>query len=164
MTARFALIVTLQVALPVQSPDQPAKEEVPLGAAVNDTDVPLGTEAVHVVPLQVRGKELPATVALTVPAPVPAKVTVNVYDGNAVKVAVTERAVVIKTAQVAPVQSPDQPAKEEVPLGAAVTDTDVPLGTEAVQVAPLQVRGKGLPATMALTVPPPLPAMLTVSV
>jgi hypothetical protein len=69
---------TEQTAMPTQSPDQPAKEEVPLGAAVNDTDVPLIREAAQVAPLQVRGRALPATVALTVPAPDPARVTVSV--------------------------------------------------------------------------------------
>jgi len=57
---------------------------------------------------------------VTLPEPVPAWRTLS-DSGSAVKVAVTDRAWFIVTAQVpVPVQAPDQPAKEDPFAGVAV--------------------------------------------
>ena len=83
VTARAALIVTLQVPVPMQLPLQPVKVEPGAGAAVKATAAPLVNEAAHVVP-----QEMPAGALVTVPPPVPALVSVSVKLCRA-KVAVT---------------------------------------------------------------------------
>lgn len=57
-----------------------------------------------------------------------------------------------------PVHRPDHPAKVLPPLGTAVNVTPVPLEKLAVQVP-----GQSIPAGLLVTVPPPLPALVTVS-
>ncbi len=72
---------------------------------------------------------IPAGDELTVPAPVPAGLTVSakVETGTVVKVAVTERAAVIVTTQVeVPEHAPLQPAKNEPATGAADSVTTLP--------------------------------------
>jgi hypothetical protein len=77
----------------------------------------------------------------------------------AVNVAVTEFAPVNVTLQVfVPVHAPDQPANVEVALGAAVSVTIVPLVKLVLHVDP-----QLMPAGLLVTVPPPLPALWTVS-
>src|SRR4030095_2026552 len=93
VTARAALIVTLQAPVPVQAPLQPAKVEPVAGAAVRLTAAPLVNEAEQVAP-----QEMPAGVLVTVPLPVPDLVTVSAKDGK-MKVAVTEVAALTATAQ-----------------------------------------------------------------
>ena len=83
VTARAALIVTLQVPVPVQLPLQPVKVEPAASATVKLTVAPLVNEAAHVVP-----QEMPAGALVTVPPPVPALVSVSVKLCRA-KVAVT---------------------------------------------------------------------------
>ncbi len=69
---------------------------------------------------------MPIGADVTVPAPVPAGVTVNV-GVSSVNVAVTDRAWVIETVHVlVPLHAPDQPANVEPGLASAVSDTDVP--------------------------------------
>jgi hypothetical protein len=65
-------MVTLQLPVPLQAPDQPAKK-APLPAfAVRVTTVPALNEALHV------GEQLiPAGLLVTVPVDVPASVTVS---------------------------------------------------------------------------------------
>ena len=83
--------------------------------------------------------------------------TVSAKDGRA-KVAVTARAALIVTVQV-PVQAPLKPVKIEPAVGEGVSVTTVPLANEAEQVAPQET-----PAGELVTVPLPLPALVTVSV
>ena len=94
VTARAALIVTLQAPVPVQPlPLQPAKVALPVGTAVSVTAVPLVYEATHVAP-----HAMPAGALVTIPLPVPELVTVSAKDGRAaVNVAVTARAALIVT-------------------------------------------------------------------
>ena len=67
-----ALIVTLQVVVPLHAPLQPVKTKPVVGAAVRVTEDPLGKFAVHVVP-----QLIPEGALLTVPVPDPAVATVN---------------------------------------------------------------------------------------
>ena len=120
MTLFAAVMETIQVPVPVQAPDQPEKVDPADGEAVSVTEVPELYEAVQVAP-----QEMPAGLEVTVPLPVPALVTVMVYDTR-VKVAVTLRAAVMETVHVpVPVQAPDQPVKVEPAAGAAVKVTEV---------------------------------------
>jgi hypothetical protein len=67
-----AFMVTLQAPAPVQAPLQPAKVAPAAAVAVNVTTVPLLKFA-----LQVTGQLMPAGLLLTVPLPVPARLTVR---------------------------------------------------------------------------------------
>jgi len=156
LAARAAVIESVQVvAVPVQAPLQPAKSELPAGAGVKVTMVPLMNEEEQVAP-----QSMPAGELVTVPLPVPALVTVNVNDGSE-NVAVADRAALIATVHVAavPVQLPVQPPKIEPPDDAAVSVTEVPLVYEAEHVVP-----QLMPAGELVTVPLPLPDLVTVRV
>ena len=77
-----------------------------------------------------------------------------------VNVAVTEAAALIVTVQFpVPVHAPLQPVNVEVASGAAVNVTTVPASYDALQVAP-QV----IPAGLEVTVPLPVPLVVTVKV
>ena len=155
VTLVLALRVTAQVPVPVQAPDQPAKVEPVLAAAVNVTGVPLAKLALQMVP-----QLIPAGILVTAPAPVPPSATVSVICGGAeVKVAVTlVLALRVTTHAPVPVQAPDQPVKVEPVLAAAVNVTGVPLAKLALQVVPQLI-----PAGLLLTVPAPVPALCTVN-
>jgi len=87
VTEVAALIVTVQVPLPVQPPPlQPLKVEPAAGAAVKVTKVPLVNEAAQVVP-----QEMPAGLLVTVPLPVPALETVSARVVVETPVPVTSR-------------------------------------------------------------------------
>ena len=73
VTDLAALIVTLQVPVPLQAPLQPAKVDPAAAAAVKVTTVPLLKFA-----LQVLGQVIPLGLLVTLPLPVPAKVTERV--------------------------------------------------------------------------------------
>src|SRR5437660_12284131 len=75
MTARAALIVTLQVPVPVQLPLQPVKVAPAAGAGVRVTTVPVVRAVEQVAP-----QEIPAGLLVTVPLPAPALVTVRAGD------------------------------------------------------------------------------------
>jgi hypothetical protein len=126
------------------------------GAAVNTTAVPLGKPAV-----QLSGQSIPAGLLVTVPAPVPALVTVS-WIGEAVvlKVAVTVVAAFNEMVHVAlvPLQPPDHSANLEPDLAAAVSLTDVPGVNFAAHVLPQLT-----PAGLVVTVPAPVPALFTMS-
>lgn len=97
------VIVTVPAA--VQLPDQPANVEPEAGVAVNVTAVPLLRLAVQAAP-----QSIPAGLLFTVPAPVPARLTVSVYVllrlNTAVQV-MLEFIVTLPLAQAVP----DHPAK-----------------------------------------------------
>src|SRR6266540_3929018 len=149
VTFRAALIVTVHVPVPEQSPDQPEE-----AAAVSVTSVPSAKLALHVAP-----QLMPATSEVTVPVPDPALVTVSRWVGGP-KSAVTSRAWLIVTTQVVlvPEQSPDQPLKAEPPEAVAVSVTSVPSAYVALQVAP-----QLMPPTFEVTVPVPDPVFPTSS-
>ena len=75
VTARAAVIDTVQAPVPVHEPLQPANVEPELAAGVSVTDAPLEKLALHVDP-----QLMPAGDEVTVPAPVPAFVTARLYD------------------------------------------------------------------------------------
>jgi hypothetical protein len=130
VTLWAALMVTVQVPVPVQPPPvQPEKVEPAAGAAVSVTAVPLANEAEHVAP-----HEMPAGLLVTVPLPVPDLATVNVE--------------VVDTP--VPVTSRDTVSPSAVKL-TFVLASAVLVGvnrTVTVAVAPLPTRVKGLPETM----------------
>ena len=72
MTDLAAFTVKTQVDVPVQPPDQPVKVEPVAAAAVSVTDAP----ELKLVE-QVDPQEIPAGKLVTVPVPVPARVTVT---------------------------------------------------------------------------------------
>src|SRR5436189_5060873 len=146
----------MQVPVPEQAPPlQPEKVEPAVGVAVKVTAVPPANGAAHVAP-----QAMPAGLLATVPAPAPALVSVRVKDCTA-KVAVTEVAAFSVTIQVpVPEQPPPlQPVKVEAAAGVAVRMTAVPPAYEAVQVAP-----QAMPDGALLTVPLPVPVLITLSV
>src|SRR5438552_4662390 len=100
---------------------------------------------------------MPAGELVTVPLPVPAGVTVRVKVCT-VKVAVTVVAAETVTTHVPVPEHPLQPVKVEPAAGVAVSVTAVPLEKLAEQVAPQLI-----PAGELVTVPLPVPALLTVS-
>ncbi len=93
-TVRACVIDTVQVPVPEQAPDQPAKVLPVAGVAVSVTLVPCVKSAVsepHVLP-----QLMPDGLLVTEPLPVPLLVTVRVL-GVRSNVAVTDRACVIDT-------------------------------------------------------------------
>lgn len=119
----MALSVTMQVeVVPLHAPDQPAKVELAAGVSVSVTCVPRLKLAVHV-----EGQLIPAGVLDTLPAPVPARVTVSVGRvWLTLKVAVTCWLVLRVTVQVlaVPLQPPpDHPANVELVAGVSVSVT-----------------------------------------
>src|SRR5438034_679532 len=155
VTVVAAETVTTQVPVPEHPPPlQPLKVEPVAGLAVSVTAVPLVKLAEQVAP-----QVIPAGELVTVPLPVPALLTVSAKLGR-LKVAVTVVAAeTVTTHDPAPVHPPPlQPLKIEPAAGVAVSVTAVPLAKLAAQVAP-QV----MPAGALVTVPVPVPAVLTVS-
>ena len=156
VTACAALIVTVQVPVPVQPPPlQPLKVEPAAGAAVKVTATPLSNVAEQFLP-----HETPAGALVTVPLPAPALLTVSVKDCMA-KVAVTEEAPLSVTVHVPePLQPlPFQRLKVERAAGTAVKVMVVPLAYAAAQVVPHE-----MPAGALVTMPVPEPLGLTVRV
>jgi len=130
VTEVAAVIVTVQVPVPVQPPPlQPAKVEPAAGAAVKVTAVPLVNGVEHVVP-----QEIPAGLLVTVPLPVPERETVSV-DVVDTPVPVTSREIVSPSA-----------VKVRLVLASAVV-----VGvkrTVTVWGVPVPTSVKGLPETM----------------
>src|SRR5438309_1341194 len=155
VTVVAAETVTTHDPVPEQPPPlQPVKVEPAAGVAVRVMVVPFAKLAEQVTP-----QLIPAGELVTVPLPVPALLTVSAKLGR-LKVAVTVVAAETVTVQ-APVPEqppPLQPVKVEPAADAAVSVTAVPLAKLAEQVAP-QV----IPAGELVTVPLPVPALLTVS-
>jgi hypothetical protein len=155
VTDTGAFIVTVQLLVPVQAPLQPANVEPELGAAVSVTCDPLLKFAVQPLP-----QLIPDGLLVTVPAPVPAFVTVNANEVG-LNVAVTDCAAVIFTVQTPTPEQPDGPVQpvNVLPLfGVAISVTVEPAvnGTE-------HVLGHKIPAGLLDTVPVPVPASVTVN-
>ena len=148
-------MVTWQVPVPAHAPEKPVKTEFGPGSAVRVTTVP-STNAL----LQVAPQSIPAGADVTVPEPLPERVTVR--SKLASKSAVTDLAASMVTWQAPePVQAPDQPTKADPGLGEGVRVTTVfganPL-TQASEEAP-QLTAAGLD----VTVPVPVPEVAAVS-
>ena len=104
---------------------------------------------------------MPAGLLVTVPSPAPARVTVRVnVFGGAVKFAVTVWSALITTIhEPVPLQPPPlQPVNVEPPVGAAVRATVLPFGKSETQVAPHE-----MPLGLLVTVPVPVPDLLTIN-
>ena len=124
VTERAWVIDTTHEPVPLHAPDHPAKVDPRAALAVNVTDV------VEVYASEQSEPQLiPTGELVTIPAPVPALVTVRVKGPPplVLKVAVTDRAWVIDTThEPEPVQAPDHAEKVEPTAGEAVNVTDVP--------------------------------------
>lgn len=145
--------MTVQAAVPLHAPLQPVKIEFAPGAAVRVTLSSSLKFALQVVP-----QLIPLGLLVTVPVPLPAKVTVN-DDVPTLKLAVTEVAAEMVTVQdPVPLHAPPQPANTESELGVAVSVTLVLSEKDAVQLLP-----QLMPEGELVTVPAPLPELLTVN-
>src|SRR3984957_16340247 len=148
-----ALMVTEQAPVPVHAPLQPVKVDPAAALAVSVTTVPLLKLALQVVP-----QLIPVGLLVTVPVPVPALVTLNLKT-TALNVAVTDFAALIVTLQVpVPVQAPLQPANVEPAAALPVSVTTGPLLKLGLQVAPQLI-----PVGLLVTVPVPVPALVTLN-
>jgi len=108
-------------------------------------------------------QEIPAGEDVTVPVPAPAKWTVSMYVGP--KVALTDRsALIVRSQELAPVQSPPQAVRAEPGFVAAVSERVVPSRKATVQVPAEQSSGPSSAPVDACTVPLPVPLTVTVSV
>src|SRR5262245_48038290 len=162
VTVRACVMATVQPAVPVQAPLQPANVEPVAAEAVSVTLVPFAKLAFCVV--QAGPQLIPAGLDVTVRVPVPALVTVSVWlTGLALKVAVTVRACVMATVHVpVPVQAPLQPANVDPVAAEAVTVTFVPFGKLAFCV--VQPGPQLIPVGLDVTVPVPVPGLVELRV
>jgi hypothetical protein len=138
----------MQVDVPLQAPDHPAKLEPVDGVAVSVTAVPLLNPALHVVP-----QLIPEGLLVTTPVPVPAKVTAStdwVVTVNCAMTAVWE--VSVTTHELIPEHAPDQPVNVDPDAGVAVRVTLVPEANFAMQLDPQLI-----PEGLLLTIPVPVP-------
>ena len=135
-------MVTVQIPVPEQDPDQPLNNDEASGVGVSVTAVPGANHAEQVDP-----QSIPAGLEVTVPPPVPLLETLSLL----LKVAPTVLAAFIVTVQVLPVpeQAPLQPRK--VPEALAVSVTTVPSPYTAEQVPDEQL----IPAGLLCTKPDP---------
>jgi hypothetical protein len=133
-------------------PDQPPKREPAAGTAVRVTTVAELKALTQVLPQSIPTGEL-----VTVPVPVPCLLTVRF--GILLKVAVMVASLFTVTWQeLVPEQPPpDQPAKNEPAAGAAARVTTVAGMKPWTQVLP-----QSIPAGELVTVPVPVPCLLTV--
>jgi hypothetical protein len=150
-----ALSVTVHVPVPEHPPPfQPVKVEPAAGVAVKVTAVPLANAAEQVAP-----QEIPAGLLVTVPAPVPLLLTVSVTVRAKLAVTVVA-AVSVRVQDPVPEQPPPfQPVKMEPEAAVAVKVTAMLLENVAEHLLP-QV----IPLGELVTVPVPVPVLLTVSV
>lgn len=150
VTVEAVMSAMVQVeAMPEQPPFHPVKTESASAAATRVMEVPGANAALQVVP-----QERPAGIEVTVPEPVPVRVTVR-ESGVGLKVAPTLFAALMVTVQVfaVPMHAPDQPVKVEPVTAAAVSVTMVPSSKVAVQSPVVQ----SMPAGFELTRPEPVP-------
>jgi hypothetical protein len=152
VTELFALSVTVQVAMPLHVPDHPAKVEPASGVAVSVTTVPLLNGALQVFP-----QLIPSGVLVTVPDPLPERLTLN--TGDAAKVAITEVLALKVTVHLeVPLHAPLQPRKLEPEFAMAVRVTRL----FALKL-PLHEVPQLIPAGALVTNPLPVPDVCTVS-
>jgi hypothetical protein len=152
-TVLIALIVTVQVPVPLQAPDQPVKVLPEVGVAVREIIVFNATLVEQLDPQEIDPPELE-----TVPVPVPDLVTKRVIADPEANTALTDFTAFTLTTQVpVPLQAPDQPLKLYPDDGVAVSVTEVPDLTVTEQVAPQEIDPPEL-ETM------PEPALVTESV
>ena len=155
VTVVAALSVTVQVPVPEQPPPlQPVKVEPAAGAAVKVTAVPLANVAEHVAP-----QEMPAGLLVTVSDPVPDLLTVSVNVCAKLAVMVVAALSVMVQVPVPEQPPPLQPVKMEPEAAVAVKVTAVPLENVAEHFLPQEI-----PLGELVTVPVPVPVLLTVSV
>lgn len=155
VTDSAAFIVTEQPPVPLQAPLHPANVEPAVGVSLSVTCWPLLKLAVQPPP-----QLIPVGLLVTVPAPVPAFVTVSTKVVTAgLNVAVTDSAALIVTVHVpVPVHpAPLQPPNVEPEFTAAVSTTWEPLLKFAEHVAPQLI-----PDGLLVTVPVPVPDFVTV--
>jgi hypothetical protein len=156
-TSKFAatdlaeVMVTTQVPVPTQAPDQPVNTDPPSAVAARLMTAPVTRLAPHVVPQLIPDGEDP-----TVPAPAPVLLTANAYWTRS-KLAVTDLAASMARVHApVPLQAPDQPVKVELASGLAVNVTTVPVAKLAAHVLP-----QATPAGDEVTVPLPVPVFAT---
>jgi hypothetical protein len=127
LTVAAAFIVTVHAPVPLQAPVQPAKVEPLVAAGVSVTSVAWLKLALHVAP-----QLIPAGALVTVPLPVPLRVTLSRNCGGgaaAVNVAVALNAEFIVSEQLdptEPAQAPPHAVNEDPLAGVAVRVTIVP--------------------------------------
>jgi hypothetical protein len=155
VTLRAWVIDTVQVPKPLQAPDQPPNVEPPPATAVSTTDWPLTYGSEQSAP-----QLTPAGLEVTVPVPVPFRVTSRTYSVGE-NIAVTDVAAVTVTTHVPlPEQPlPDQAMNVEPGVASAVSVTIWPEVKAAAHVAPQLI-----PAGLEVTVPLPVPVLFTVRV
>ena len=155
-TERAALIVTLQVPVPVQAPLHSVNSEPGPATAFSSTAFPSSYSK-----LQVEPQSMPAGVEVTVPAPVPDLETesLNFGLGRSLNSAVTSLAALIVALQATvPEQAPLHLTNSEPASALAFSSTSVPDSYSAEQVEP-----QSMPAGMLVTLPVPVPDLETVS-
>lgn len=144
----------------VQAPLQPPKTDVPPGTAVSETDVP-GKYSDEQLPftLPIRLVQLMApSLLVMLPFPLPARLAFSVMPKT--KFAVTDLFPSMVTEHAAvPVQEPLQPPNKEPASGFSPRFTTVPLKRVAEQTVPQLIARSDV-----MTVPEPLPVLVTVSV
>ena len=156
VTVWSAFIVTVHAPVPLQPPPlQPVNVEPPVEAAVRATVLPIGKSAAQTVP-----QEMPLGLLVTVPVPLPVPdlLTVNWFVGIALNVADTLALPVTVQAPL-PEQAPPQLTNDEPAAAAAFKATDVPVSNWFEQVAP-----QLMPAGVEVTVPFPVPCLVTAMV
>jgi len=141
------------VLLPLHAPPHPAKVLKVVGAPGVSVSVTWVPELKLV--LQMPGHLIPGGLVVTVPMPVPDKVTVNLNLGSAVflKVAETEALAFNVTAhEPVPLHAPPHPVKLELVAGLAVKVTWLPVVKFALQAVP-----QSIPEGLLVIVPVPSP-------
>jgi hypothetical protein len=154
LTVVVLVSVTAQVPVPEQPPpNHPANAEPGDEVAVRVTRVPLLYASLQSDP-QLR----PAGLDVTVPAPVPSRVTFNTcwVRLNVAPTVVGPIKLIVQVSM--PEHAPDQPANVDPAFGTALSVTVVPCVNDSLQSEP-QLTPLGLEAT----VPAPLPDLLTVT-
>jgi hypothetical protein len=152
VTERAAAIVTVQLPLPEQAPDQPLKDDPAEVVAASVTVVPCLKACAQVEP-----QLIPAGLEVTVPDPLPALANVSVLFVSNLAVAVRS-ALMARVHFPVPEQAPDQPAKDDPAEAAAVSVTGT-APNDAEHEEPQLI-----PFGLELTEPEPLPVLVTARV